>query len=241
MAKIHILLQGKGGVGKSFAAATMAQYKVAMGAPTLNIDTDPVNSTFNGYAALKVQRIQLLDNDEINTRNFDAFVELVADTTADVIVDNGASSFVPMSHYLISNRIPALLEEMGHQMVVHTVITGGQALLDTVSGFAQLASQFPDEALFVTWLNPYWGAVEDGGKGFEQMKAYITYKDRVTAIVRIPVLKGETYGRDLGDMLQRRLTFDEAIAMESLTIMTRQRLKIVKDQLFAQLANATVL
>ncbi|MDS4016079.1 MAG: conjugal transfer protein TraL, partial [Candidatus Accumulibacter sp.] len=50
-----------------------------------------------------------------------------------------------------------------------------------------------------------------------------------------------TYGRDLSDMLQERLTFDEALAMDSLTIMTRQRLKIVKGQLFSQLDSAAVL
>lgn len=241
MAKIHILLQGKGGVGKSFAAATLAQYKAGKGECTLNIDTDPVNSTFHGYAALNVQRINLLEGDEINTRNFDAFVELVVDTHTDVIVDNGASSFVPMSHYLISNHVPTLFAEMGHQMIIHTVVTGGQALLDTLNGFSELANQFPDEALFVVWLNPYWGPIEHEGKGFEQLKAYLAKKDRVTAIVRVPVLKGETYGRDLSEMLQQRLTFDEAIAMDSLTIMTRQRLKIVKGQLFGQLANAMVL
>ncbi len=241
MAKIHILLQGKGGVGKSFAAATLAQFKLGKGESTLNIDTDPVNSTFHGYAALNVQRIHLLQGDEINTRNFDTFVDMVAGTHIDVVVDNGASSFVPMSHYLISNQVPALFAEMGHQMIIHTVVTGGQSLLDTVSGFSQLSTQFPDEAIFVVWLNPYWGPIEHEGKGFEQMKAYLARKDRVTAIVRVPVLKGETYGRDLSEMLQQRLTFDEAIAMDSLTIMTRQRLKTVKGQLFAQLANAMVL
>jgi len=130
---------------------------------------------------------------------------------------------------------------MGHELVIHTVITGGQALLDTVSGFSQLASQFPAEALFVVWLNPYWGPVEHDGKGFEQMKAFTTNKARVSAIVQIPNLKKETYGRDLSEMLQERLTFDEALAMASLTIMTRQRLKIIKTQLFDQLNSATVL
>jgi hypothetical protein len=241
MAKIHMLLQGKGGVGKSFAAATLAQYKTSKGETPLNIDTDPVNSTFHGYKALNVQRIHLLEGDEINTRNFDALVEMVAGSSDDVIIDNGASSFVPMSHYLISNKVPALFAEMGHQTIVHTVVTGGQSLLDTVSGFAQLASQFPAEAMFVVWLNPYWGPIAHEGKGFEQMKAYNANKERVSAIVQIPVLKGETYGRDLGNMLQERLTFDEALALASLTIMTRQRLKIVKGLLFGQLDNAMVL
>jgi MinD-like ATPase involved in chromosome partitioning or flagellar assembly len=31
MAKIHLVLQGKGGVGKSMIAATMAQYKLHQG------------------------------------------------------------------------------------------------------------------------------------------------------------------------------------------------------------------
>lgn len=241
MAKIHMILQGKGGVGKSFIAATLAQYKASKGQKPLCIDTDPVNATFEGYKALGVKRLQIMDGDEINPRNFDTLIELIAPSKDDVIIDNGASSFVQLSHYLISNQVPALLADMGHELVVHTVITGGQALLDTVSGFSQLAVQFPENAIFVVWLNPYWGPIEHEGKSFEQLKAYTTNKARVSAIVKIPALKEETYGRDLSDMLQERLTFDQALAMESLTIMTRQRLKIVKGQLFAQLDNAAVL
>lgn len=49
MAKIHMVLQGKGGVGKSFIASTLAQHKLAKGKKLLCIDTDPVNATFNGF------------------------------------------------------------------------------------------------------------------------------------------------------------------------------------------------
>lgn len=241
MSKIHMILQGKGGVGKSFIAATLAQYKIEKGQSPLCIDTDPVNATFEGYKALNVQRLHIMDGDEINTRKFDHLIEMIASTKNDVIIDNGASSFVQLSHYLISNHIPALLAEMGHELVVHTVITGGQALLDTVNGFAQLISQFPENTTFVVWLNPYWGAIEHDGKTFEQLKAYTNNKTRVSAIVNIPALKEETYGRDLNDLLQERLTFNEALPMESLTIMTRQRLKIIKNQLFGQLENAAIL
>ncbi|WP_027156709.1 nucleotide-binding protein [Methylobacter luteus] len=241
MAKIHMVLQGKGGVGKSMIAAAIAQYKASKGQSPLCIDTDPVNATFEGYKALKARRLNIMDGDEINTRNFDALVELIAPSDSDVIIDNGASSFVALSHYLISNEVPALLQDMGHELIVHTVVTGGQALQDTVSGFAQLAGQFPDECVFVVWLNPYWGPIEHEGKGFEQMKAYKDNKDRVSAIIQIPTLKEETYGRDFSEMLQARLTFDEALAMKSLTIMTRQRLKIVRTQIFGYLENAAVL
>ncbi len=226
-------------MGKSFIATLIAQYKLSKGQTPLCID--PINATFHGFKGLNVRLLEIMEGDEIKPRNFDQLVELIAPSTNDVVIDNGASSFVPLSHYLIRNQMPGLLQSLGHELVVHTVITGSQALLDTVSGFAQLASQFPPEALFVVWLNPFWGPIEHEGKRFEQMKAYTTHKDRVSAIVQMPVLKEETYGRDLSDMLQARLTFDEALAMESYTIMTRQRLKIIKGQMFDLLDSAAVL
>ena len=241
MAKIHMILQGKGGVGKSFIAATLAQYKAAKGVAPLCIDTDPVNATFAGYKSLNTERLEIMAGDEINPRKFDDLIEKIATAETDVIVDNGASSFVPLSHYLLSNEIPELLKEMGHELVLHTVVTGGQALLDTISGFSQLAQQFPKDILFVVWLNPYWGAVEDNGKTFEQMKAYKNNQDRISAIVNIPELKKETYSRDLEEMLQDRLTFDEALAQASKSIMVRQRLKIVKSKIFGQMEGAAIL
>ena len=241
MATIHMVLQGKGGVGKSMIASFMTQYKLSKGRRPLCIDTDPVNASFQAYKSLKVQHLQIMKGDDIDPRSFDQLVEQVSKVKEDVIIDNGASSFVPLSSYVISNQVPALLGDMGHQLVVHTVITGGQALSDTVHGFAQLVKQYPPEVLFVVWLNPYWGPIEREGKAFEQMKAYLEHKDRVSAMVRLPDLKPETFGRDLSDMLQAHLTFDEAMALPSLTIMTRQRLSIIKKQLFEQFAAVPVL
>ena len=241
MAKVHMVLQGKGGVGKSFIAAMLAQFKMSKGQTPTCIDTDPVNATLNGYQNLNVSKLDILDGDEINSRHFDELIEMIATADTDIIVDNGASSFVPMSHYLITNNVPAMLKDMGHELIIHTVITGGQALVDTVAGFGQLVQQYPDETIFVVWLNPFWGPIENGGKNFEQMKAYITHKSRVAAIIKIPSLKEETFGRDLSDMLQDKHTFAEAIATEANTIMTRQRLKIIQKQLFEQMETAAVL
>lgn len=241
MAKINMLLQGKGGVGKSFIASTLAQYLIGKGQKPLCIDTDPVNATFFGFKALKVKRLELMDGDEINPRNFDALVEQIAPSKHDVVIDNGASSFVQLAHYLVTNEVPQLLQGMGHELIIHSVVTGGQAFDDTLHNLKQIVPQFPDEALFVVWLNPFWGPIEDKGKSFELLPDYEAMKERISAIVTIPTLKAETYGRDLSELLQSRQTFDEALAKDSLTIMTRQRLKIVRDQLFAQLDNAAVL
>ncbi|EJL9283287.1 conjugal transfer protein TraL [Salmonella enterica] len=241
MAKVHLVLQGKGGVGKSMISAVIAQYKASKGQSPLCIDTDPVNASFESYKSLNVKHLNILQDDEINSRTFDTLIEMIAASKDDVIIDNGASSFVPLTHYLISNEVPALLRDMGHEVVLHTVIAGSSSLLDTVNGFSQLASQFPVESLFVVWLNPFLGPIELQGKRFEQMKAYTNNKERVTAIIDLPRLKEETYGRDFSEMLENRKTFAEALEDDSLTIMTRQRLKIVRGQVFGLLDNAAVL
>jgi hypothetical protein len=237
MAKIHMILQGKGGVGKSFISSTLAQHILAKGKKPLCVDTDPVNATFHGFKKLNVRKIDVMVGDEIDPRKFDDLIELIAKADRDVIIDNGASTFVPMSHYLISNQIPALLREMKHELVVHTVITGSQALMDTLTGFKNLVNQFPIETAFVVWLNPYWGEIAMDGKQFEEMKTYLDYKSRVSAIIRIPNYKADTFGKDLSEILQAKLTFSEALENPSLPVMVRQRLNIIKKQLFTNLEN----
>ncbi|MER2513333.1 MAG: AAA family ATPase [Nitrosomonas ureae] len=237
MAKIHMILQGKGGVGKSFIASTLAQHKLAKGKKLICVDTDPVNATFHGFKKLNVRKINVMSGDEIDPRKFDDLIELISKSESDVIIDNGASTFVPMSHYLISNQIPALLPDMGHELVIHTVITGSQALLDTLTGFANLIESFPKETVFVVWLNPYWGEIEMDGKRFEEMKTYLDNKSRVSAIIRIPNYKTDTFGKDLSEILQSKLTFSEALESKSLPIMVRQRLNIIRKQLFTNIEN----
>lgn len=240
MSKIHMVLQGKGGVGKSMVASVIAQYKTIEGDLPLCIDTDPINATFAGYESLHVKRLGIMEGTKIDPRKFDAMVDMVAEETRDIVVDNGASTFVPLSNYLITNQVPTLLREMGHELIVHTVITGGQALLDTINGFSQLLSQYPEECLFVAWLNPYWGPIEHEGKKFEQMKAYTANKARLSAIIEVPTLEDDSRV-DFSEMLQARHTFDEVLSSKDVPIMSRQRLKIAKHDLFAQLDNAAVL
>ena len=51
--KIHAVLQGKGGVGKTIIATMIAQYKASKGQTPICVDTDPVNYSFSGYKSLR--------------------------------------------------------------------------------------------------------------------------------------------------------------------------------------------
>lgn len=234
---IDIILQGKGGVGKSFAATCLAQYKINKGKHIACIDTDPVNNTFSGFKSLQVTYIPVLENAGINQKKFDVMMETVAENIEDTdfVIDNGASTFIPLSAYLAESGAYDMLVEMGGEVNIHTVITGGQAMSDTLNGLKTLCETTPENVNIIVWLNPYFGKIEKDGKTFEQMKIYSTYKNRIHGIVNLPERNRNTFGDDVKSMLESKMTFDEALNDGSFGIMTKQRLKMVRNDTFQAL------
>lgn len=235
MAKAHFTLQGKGGVGKSLVSALIAQHRHENNIPLICIDTDPVNATFAGYNAFSVTRVELLKGNKIDESEFDRLMEMIVENPdAEIVIDNGASSFIPLSSYLVENQAIELLQSMGHQIIIHPVITGGQALMDTLTGFSSLAEQFPDSAEMVVWLNQYFGEIEKDNKNFEEMKVYKNHKSRVNGIITIHQ-QSELFSRDVKAMLEARQTFTEAMASPEYQFMSKNRLRMMKENLFAQM------
>ena len=241
MARVQMMLQGKGGVGKSLCSALLAQYFAAGGAAPICFDTDPVNQTFEGFGALNVRRLPLGDTaDEIDPRRFDDLIEAIfalEEAQALVIVDNGASSFLPLAAYLAENGIVALLRDGGHEIRFHTIVTGGQALDDTLLGVYKLVTSFPEVAP-VVWVNAYFGRVQKNGLPFEQFDFYREHAGSIGGLISLPRLRRETYGHDIATMLERRQTFDEAIVAPEYNIVARARLRRARDLFFAAIGRA---
>lgn len=239
MKKVHIVLQGKGGIGKSFVSVVIAQHLRQRDPDLLCLDTDPINATFSSFPGLRAHAIELLDpNNSINERRFDDMMEQILKTSSNVVIDNGATSYVPLSTYLIDNEAFSVMQSAGKQVVVHSVIAGGLAQDNTVSDFATLTSQLPEGVGVVVWINEFLGPVEANGKRFEEMKAYLENKDRVVAIIQLPKRTENTYGKDIDMMLKQRLTFEEALQSDTFFLMSKQRIKIVQRGIYEQLAVA---
>ncbi|SOD98618.1 conjugal transfer protein TraL [Caenispirillum bisanense] len=232
MALINLTLQGKGGVGKSFVASLLAQYYQGRGGALACYDTDPVNQSFGGYTAFGVERVQLGERvDEINPRSFDALLEKLVTAPADatVVIDNGAATFLPLLAYMVENEALGLIQGAGHEVRIHSVVTGGQAMTDTLEGLASVLQYCPTVPV-VVWLNEYFGRVErvSGGKvqTFEDAALYKKNAERILAMVRLPQVRKETFGLDIEMMLRRHLSFDQAAQDPEFTIMSRQRLSM---------------
>ncbi|MFM0140598.1 nucleotide-binding protein [Caballeronia grimmiae] len=228
---IHIVLQGKGGVGKSLIAAFLAQYLKAKRPNVFCGDTDPVNDTFARYGAFDAKRFNILVGDKIDQRAFDGLIETLVEHQGPAVVDNGASTFIPLSAYMAENSVIDVLRESGKEVYIHSVLTGGQALEDTMTGLNALFETTP--AQLVVWENEFFGEVAKDGRRFADSKLYEKNRDRVKGIVTIHKRNNDTFGKDIEQMIVNKLTFDQA--MQAATLMPRQRLKIVQKSIFDQL------
>lgn len=95
MSQVHFILQGKGGVGKTFVSSMFAQFSKKAGKETLCLDTDPVNASFTGFKALGVTAVDIMTGNNLDVGKFDSLIETILNTDKNVVIDTGASTFWP--------------------------------------------------------------------------------------------------------------------------------------------------
>src|ERR1700688_2336763 len=100
---VHMTMQHKGGVTKSFCANCIAQYYVAKGRSIKVIDADPSNKSLAAYRSLGVVALDIMsENNNVDSRKFDDLIETIITTDNNYVVDNGATNFLPFMAYLVA-------------------------------------------------------------------------------------------------------------------------------------------
>ncbi len=232
---LHFVLNAKGGIGKSFISSLLCQYLLFKNENILAIDTDPNNTTLYNTKALKAKFLQLISEDgNFNVREFDKIIEITFEKKHDnIIIDSGATTFIPLVSYLKENEIINLLKDNEINVYMHVPIVGGQARDDTILGLTQLIQAF--DSSFIVWINEYHEKLLKDNKEFEEFEEYQKIKEKIVAIVYLNLLSKDTFGKDLSDMTSLNLTFDEVMKDKDFSLMSKQRLKIFRDRAFKQL------
>lgn len=236
MKHVNLVMQGKGGAGKSFISLCLTEYLRQEEKNTVAIDTDPVNPTLSSYRALNCNLIKMMNEAEIDHRSFDALIEGIIESEDEThfVIDTGATTFLPLVKYLAENDVLDLLAEHECEVALHTIVSGGGAIDATISCVEKLFEVFPTQKLII-WKNEYSGPAEKNGKPFEELKVFQANKERIYAIPKLEQRTSSSFNHDIQTMIEKRKTFSEAIHDESFGLMARQRLKKVQSSVFSQL------
>ncbi|MTW11784.1 hypothetical protein GM658_14355 [Pseudoduganella eburnea] len=233
---VHFVLQGKGGIGKTYVSTILAQWLQAKSETPLRCyDTDQENTTFSRYKALDVKHVPVMtESRTIDPKRFDALMIDILEEDGNCVIDNGANTFSPLMAYLIENDCFNLLEESGRKVYIHTIVGGGDTLHDTAMGFVTTAKS--TQVPLVLWENEHFGLLQSAsGKSFLESQTYSDNSQRVRGRVVLSARNADTFGADVKKMNTGRLTVDEVKASDKFNVMEKQRIKVVFRDLFEQL------
>ena len=232
---VHLVLQGKGGIGKSVIASWLGEYLLKRCKKVHCIDGDPVNRSLTQYKSLNAEKLDLVNEEGLIVRmRYDALLERFAGENGAFVVDSGSTAFLPLWSYIVETEVVRVLREAGRKLYVHCVVSGGEMLSDSLLGFDTLARSTPDRNVIV-WINEYFGPVARDGKTFDQMNVFQTHADKVLGSVGIPQRSADTFGATVLLMRERKMTFDEAIQSDQFMLAQKSRLHIVRRDLYEQL------
>ncbi len=243
MRKLHYTLGDKGGIGKSFIAALMAQYITdnVEDAKLICLDMDMKNATFSRYETLGAELIDVRTDGDIDRSKFDLMINRVmtADEDAIIIADVGSNVYVPMTDYMRVNEVYEMVMNQGVEIMLHIPIVGGGDLFPTLQTLDEIMGDTPDDVMIAVWINQKNGRVEYQGKMFEESDRYMDYRKRIMAVTYIPFWRPDMQ-INVAAMLEDSITFDQALRMDTFDMMSKQRLTMAKRYLYASIEKSGV-
>lgn len=175
---VHIMLQNKGGVGKTYVCLLLAQFFNEY-CPDLNryyydLET-PKAKCFSKYSSLNIKTFEVTDNQgNIDRSKFDEIFNPILDESVKdgiILIDVGATLFHEVLKYFagLSQIIP-FIRQMGWRVCIHTVLTGDD-IRNCLDGYEQIRTVLKGGYQTVIWHNNYFGTTERATQG----KTFTTY------------------------------------------------------------------
>ena len=220
---VHIVAQGKGGVGKTFICWLAAQYlRETHGEEAVSFaDSDPVNKSFAAFRGLDAISLDLFSEDHRNVEpgDFEKVFEFIqASRRPDILIDTGASNFLPLYTFLSADQADQMLADTQCNLILHVPVCGGESRTECLQRLQIMLDNIPN-ARFVVWINNYPAEVFPKNKTedpssrepekFEETGYFQKYKDRIEGIVNLPHFPDDSTGKTLKLLTKSLLTFSE--------------------------------
>ncbi|MDK4565468.1 hypothetical protein QG053_10570, partial [Kingella kingae] len=243
-----ILMQAKGGVGKSVSAYILAQYlRDSLGSENCAfLDTDPKNNSFAKYQDLDVAYLNatVINPDTGETKvdavATNAIFETVIETPQAVVMDTGSSNYIDLKSYLEVNEALEVFneeEDIKREVIIHVPVNGGSDFSFCCDELGVLFDTFKT-AKFVVWLNSYGGKLQSDGKEFDETKIAkdLAKSNRFLGIVLLPQLD-QNQAAVFREIMANSLTFEEARLDGSgkFTILKKRQINKIRERFYKQL------
>ena len=238
---INFILQGKGGVGKSFVSSMLAQYFKDHKEIDVSVaDTDPVNASTARIKALNAALIEIVEHNTVMQSKFDSLFEALIENDGTFVIDNGASTFLPMLQYFHDNDVISLLDDMEKETYIHTIIVGGQAFADTINGFEKIYELVKGSKVkVVVWINEFQGIpiipTKNGNKELINSSYFDKFSDNLAGVITIVNRNSDAFSSDLKRMTEKSITLIEAKSDSDFNVMAKSRLHKIYNEVYAQL------
>lgn len=223
MKRLNLILNGKGGVGKSFFAVNFVQFLKDRGIAHVAIDSDNENSTLKRFHP----DTRFLDLN--NRRELDGIFAALEKASL-VVMDRRAASTDLFIDYFTEIDLPAVLSAMGATL---TLVMPVNHESDSVDQIQRLADQFGKKCGYVVVRN---AAHSESFALFESSE------------VRAQ-LKGKLGGREIAmsrlqdwlveSLNAENLTITSATKHPAFSLLDRQRLQTWQRKFYAELESVT--
>lgn len=242
----HIVLQGKGGAGKTTCCAQLVQYLQAIRTQTLAkherlddflhiYDVDSNNQSLNAFKSLGARVVNVLDADEnIDKSKFDVVFNAFLEGKHDIVLDTGSSNFHAFMSYMKVNDIVNLALECDKQILFHVPINHDSSYADTCQSLDKICKTFSN-ANVIVWSNVYT-TKKDQVKDITKTPAYIQ-NDRILGVVEIPAMDSDLEFGAFSKMLKNHHTYTDVEANAEYSFMEKKRIKNIGVNIMTQLEN----
>lgn len=231
---VHIVLQEKGGIGKSFVANMLLQYLTSEGNPVIGLDTDPSNATLACYESLNVRQLDIMEGNRINIKLFDELIMLIHSSDEDFVIDIGSSNFIGFNEYALSQKIYALIQSLGAKVFLHIIVVGGEAKGQTLVGLNKIVSNEVPNNSVVIWENEHFGRIDENIRVMES-KGIKEISEKVHGGVVLEQVNNDLEGDDLRIMQEQHYTFEDVKTADNFNFVEKMRLDEFRKNLWVKL------
>lgn len=233
MKYIHVVINEKGGVGKSFIASLLIQYLKSNELGVMAIDTDQGNQTLFNTKGLDAKFLNLIDKrtDKIDEREFDRLIvsiDELEDSFEHIVIDVGSNVYRALREYFLENKIlEFLLQEKKYRVFFHVPIVADASEKASIDALSTLINDFP-EAEFVVWINQHFGMSD-----FLKNPIRKTLDKKISGFVILKFFNPKTFGQDLAQLNRSKLIFDDVSEDDEFNLMAKHRLGIIRETFYS--------